>query len=84
MSESMVCPYCESKVRMSDVDDNDGTCPECGAPLLGSTLFSPPEDEDFEGDEEGFFMDDEEEEDDMDFLSGKKAKLDNDDFFGEE
>jgi transcription initiation factor TFIIIB Brf1 subunit/transcription initiation factor TFIIB len=37
--ETIRCPYCECKVLMSDVEDDDGVCPECGAPLLGS-LFA--------------------------------------------
>lgn len=44
--ETIRCPYCECKVLMSDVEDDDGACPECGAPLLGS-LFS----DDFADDE---------------------------------
>ena len=39
--ETIRCPYCESKVRVSDVDADDGACPECGAPLTGSLLFDP-------------------------------------------
>ncbi len=38
--EMVTCPYCQSKVRMSDVEMNDGACPECGAPITGSLLFS--------------------------------------------
>ncbi len=26
---------------MSDVETDDGACPECGAPLMGSNLFDP-------------------------------------------
>ncbi len=37
--ETIRCPYCECKVRMSDVETDDGTCPECGAPLMGPVLF---------------------------------------------
>ena len=40
MEEMVTCPYCQSKVRMSDVELNDGACPECGAPITGSLLFS--------------------------------------------
>lgn len=38
--EMVTCPYCQCKVRMSDVEMNDGACPECGAPITGSLLFS--------------------------------------------
>jgi len=37
--ETIRCPYCECKVLMSDVEDEDGACPECGAPLLGSLFM---------------------------------------------
>ena len=51
--ETIKCPYCECKVRMSDVETDDGTCPECGAPLLGSlmmTEFQDDTDDDFDED----------------------------------
>jgi len=37
--EKMTCPYCESKVSITAVETDDGTCPECGAPLMGSLIF---------------------------------------------
>ena len=37
--DSITCPYCECKVKMSDVDDEGGVCPECGAMITGSLLF---------------------------------------------
>ena len=66
--EKIRCPYCDSKVLMSDVETDDGTCPECGAPLMGSLIFDsveggddPYEDDDgFDeaADEDGFLDDD--------------------------
>ncbi len=80
MSETIICPYCETKVKMTDVDAEDGTCPECGAPLLGSMLFPPPEAEDFEGgEEEGVLVDEEEE---AGFLDDED--MDEEDFFGDD
>lgn len=38
--ETIKCPYCECKVLMSDVEDEDGVCPECGAPLLVSLMMN--------------------------------------------
>ncbi len=38
--EAVTCPYCQSKIRINDVEMNDGACPECGAPVTGSLLFS--------------------------------------------
>ena len=37
--EIIVCPYCECKVRMIDVDNEGGVCPECGALITGSMLM---------------------------------------------
>ncbi len=36
--ETMICPYCECRVRTSDVDDEGGVCPECGAVITPSHL----------------------------------------------
>ncbi|MFO7821713.1 MAG: hypothetical protein R6V56_06655 [Lentisphaeria bacterium] len=36
--DTIVCPYCECRVRTSDVDDEGGVCPECGAVITPSTL----------------------------------------------
>ncbi len=36
--ETMICPYCECRVRVSDVDDEGGCCPECGAIITSSHL----------------------------------------------
>ena len=63
MMETIRCPYCDCKVLMSDVETDDGTCPECGAPLMGSSLFDDELDEDAEfgdrGAGHGFNDDDE-------------------------
>ena len=37
--EVIKCTYCDCKVRLAEVEANDGMCPECGAPLAGSLLF---------------------------------------------
>jgi len=37
--ETIVCPYCDCKVKMNDVDDEGGACPECGAMITGTLLF---------------------------------------------
>lgn len=51
--ETILCPYCECKVRMDDVDDEGGVCPECGALITGSILFEREDDLDTLEDEEG-------------------------------
>jgi len=44
--ETLLCPYCECKVKMTDVDDEGGVCPECGALITGSLLLDQDEDGD--------------------------------------
>ncbi len=51
--ETMTCPYCESKVNVVDIETDDGTCPECGAPLMGSLIFDNVHDDDDDDYEEG-------------------------------
>ena len=45
MSDTVKCPYCRSRVSVRQVETEDGTCPECGAVLMGSFLFGAGEDE---------------------------------------
>jgi hypothetical protein len=54
MMETILCPYCECKVNMNDVDDEGGVCPECGALITGSMLYAQEDDLDgHPGEEEG-------------------------------
>lgn len=64
--ETMTCPYCECRVRVSDVDDEGGCCPECGAIITSSHLVE----QDIEREE--LFGDDE--------LIDESAAQDEDDF----
>ena len=53
--ERITCPYCEVEVKMEDVDDEGGACPECGAMITGSLLFGGDnykydDDDEFEND----------------------------------
>ncbi len=50
--ETILCPYCECRVRVSDVDDEGGVCPECGAIITGSHLIRQVFDDDFIDDDE--------------------------------
>jgi transcription initiation factor TFIIIB Brf1 subunit/transcription initiation factor TFIIB len=42
--EKIKCPYCDVEVRMEDVDNEGGACPECGAMVTGSLLFGASSD----------------------------------------
>jgi transcription initiation factor TFIIIB Brf1 subunit/transcription initiation factor TFIIB len=49
--EKIACPYCEVEVSMEDIDNEGGTCPECGAIITGSLLFNGSNN-DYEDEEE--------------------------------
>lgn len=71
--ETIKCPNCDCKVLLSDVEKEDGLCPECGQMVQSSTLFSDFDDEDYDFDsddaEDKDFADDEFQDDfdDIDF-----------------
>lgn len=50
--DTILCPYCECRVRVSDVDDEGGVCPECGAVITGSHLIRQVMNDEFDDDEE--------------------------------
>lgn len=58
--DTIICPYCECRVRTADVDDEGGVCPECGAIITPSTLVEQDRAKDAELDDD-LDMDDEEE-----------------------
>jgi len=43
--ETIKCPHCECKVLLSEVEKEEGMCPECGQMLVASTLFNDFDDE---------------------------------------
>ena len=67
--EMYKCPHCDFKVPMSEIEKEDGFCPECGQPLLASSLRDDFDeldedvdslDMDFDDEDEGDFEDDDE------------------------
>ena len=76
------CPYCNVEVRESEIEAEDGCCPECGASIgaLSSFLDDPDDLEEYDeyeadiGEDVFSEMDD----DDNDFA---RADLDEDDLF---
>lgn len=83
--ETIKCPHCECKVLMSEVEKDDGLCPECGQLVLASSLFDDFDDDDdleldeyIDFDEDDTVVDDDEEEED-DFL-GDDDDEDDEDF----
>ena len=77
--EKIKCPYCDCKVLVSEVEKNDGLCPECQQMISSSSnLFDDYDDDeddldledqelsDFD-DEDDDFDDDDDYEDDEDY-----------------
>lgn len=62
--ETIVCPYCECKILVADVDDEQGLCPECGAMIAGALMLD--EVDPIEGDDEESHLHAEEEHEDLD------------------
>lgn len=71
--ETILCPYCECRVMVRDVDDEGGMCPECGAVITGAAMLSlndsfDDEDEDDDPREDELLdLDDEIDDEDEDF-----------------
>ena len=77
------CPYCNVEVRESEIEAEDGCCPECGASIgaVSSFLDDPDEMDEFADDYEADIGEDvfsELDDDDNDFA---RADLDEDDIF---
>jgi transcription initiation factor TFIIIB Brf1 subunit/transcription initiation factor TFIIB len=70
--ETILCPYCECRVRVSDVDDEGGVCPECGAVITGSHLIRQVFDNDI--------IDDDDDEDEVKPKSRRRDLDELDDF----
>lgn len=78
------CPYCNVEVRESEIEAEDGCCPECGASIgaLSSFLDDPDDIDEFADDYEADIGEDVfseiDDDDDHDF---SRADLDEDDIF---
>ena len=81
------CPYCNIEVRESDIEAEDGCCPECGAQIIGvRSLLDDPDTADYQDYEEDgsddVFSDLDDDEDDGNDFS--RRDLDDDDIFGDD
>ena len=76
MADTIKCPHCECKVKLSDIEKEDGICPECGDVIVASALqndFDNDLDEDYDNmmdreydsDEDNWNLDDDTEEPDI-------------------
>ena len=36
----LYCPYCENEINQTQLEQEDGCCPECGAPVSASTVIN--------------------------------------------
>ena len=50
--ESIKCPHCECKVKIADVEKEDGFCPECGQLVAAASFQKDPYEQDDLDDEE--------------------------------
>lgn len=57
--ETIKCPHCECKVKIADVENEDGNCPECGRPVMASSLQDDFDNDGIDEEEYGTGMDDE-------------------------
>ena len=62
----MICPYCECEITMSQVDAEDGYCPECGSIIAASAIFMEEDEEELDDELD---LDDFEEVEDYDGLN---------------
>ncbi|MBR6470890.1 MAG: hypothetical protein IKS83_03765 [Victivallales bacterium] len=78
--ETIKCPHCECKVRVSDVEKEDGFCPECGQLVMASSLQNNYDQDDLDDEDLDEFEDeyDDEEEDESDFEDDMEPDLDED------
>ncbi len=92
------CPYCNTEVRESDIEVEDGCCPECGAMIsapdlgMGDDEFDEDDEFDYDEDQDDPFGDlDEDDEfqhssefDDDDFEGIDDEEFDDEEFDDEE
>ncbi len=77
----MTCTYCNMEISMSSVEAEDGYCPECGAVITSSSIFTDNSNEDDieDGDDDDLDeMDFDEEEDEVE-IEDEIEELDFDD-----
>ena len=56
---AMYCPYCDTEINETLIEQEDGCCPECGAFISASMVINDDEDyEDEYGDEDDLGDDD--------------------------
>lgn len=82
-SETIKCPHCECKVSLREVEKEEGNCPECGQPLLASSLLDDFDDDDEDLDEldsADYEDDDEDENEDDDDYDDDDEEDDEDDY----
>ena len=76
------CPYCNTEVRESDIEVEDGCCPECGAMISAPDLVMG--DDDYDEDDEFDYGDDDQDDPfgdlDQDDEFQHASEFDDDDF----
>ena len=64
-SDTIKCPHCECRVRLDEVEKEDGICPECGQLVMASNLAYDFPDESDDLDDLNNEYEDEENDDDI-------------------
>jgi len=64
--ETVICPYCDTEVKVSLVEAEEGCCPDCGAMITPSSIFGSQLDGDEYEDDYSDGYDDELEDEDED------------------
>jgi len=79
--ETIICPYCDAEIKVSQIEAEEGCCPECGAAVSPSAVFDANYDDDeYEDDYNDAYDDDYDDLEDDEFLDD----IDDDDFDDDE
>lgn len=80
---TLICPYCDSEVKLSLVEAEEGCCPECGSAISTDAVSNDDYDEDDDNfddiDDDSDEDEDEEDEDDSDEDEEYEEEDDDDD-----
>lgn len=82
--DTLICPYCDSEVKLSQIEAEEGCCPECGSAISTDAVYNDnydDDDDDFDdiddyGDDDDDFGDDD---DDDSYDDDEEEEYDDDD-----
>ncbi len=67
--ETLICPYCDSEVKLYQVEAEEGCCPECGSAISTDATYNDDYDDDdnFDDVDDDFDDDIDDEDDDEEY-----------------